>query len=93
MVGFLLAIWLGSLISGWNLFYPWLVVPVVIFAIIVWRRQVRAVSVLKYNGLPSGDYRKQMFGPNLMVIGWNGLLNSVIFFVGALAGLLFRAAI
>ena len=82
-------LWSGSLVAGWNIYYPWLVVPPLIFLFHVWSKQRRVLAALKSNGMSGELYKRQMLIPNMLVILWSAALNGVIFGAGALASIVF----
>ena len=85
MVILIILLWIGSLISGWNEFWLWLFLPIVAFTITTFSRQAKAINALRANGMSGDRYRAQMMLPNLMLIGWNAILNGLIFGVGFVA--------
>ena len=86
---FLGLIWLGSVVAGWKLVFAWLAMPILVFTLIVLKRQERAMAVFRANGMSGGNYRKLMLRPNLLVVAWNGLVNGLLFAVGAALGSIF----
>jgi hypothetical protein len=79
-----LLLWLGSLVAGWNHYYPWLALPVIAYlAFIIWADRHAMEAYRKY-GMSGVNFRRKMLGPNLLLIIWNTLLNALIFGVGVL---------
>ncbi|MFT3964538.1 MAG: hypothetical protein QM690_01480 [Sphingobium sp.] len=91
MAVIVIALWIGSAIAGWNLFWPWLVVPVAVIGLHVMRVMGTMRAARERNGLPlSGRPGTSMAGANVQLLVVTLLQHAAIF--GAAAGVhwLFR---
>ena len=87
IIGFLL--WIGSLISGWIGFLPWLAVPGAVYLIYVIAAHNRAMEMFRRNGMSGDVFGRSMLSSNVRLVVWNTVVNSVLFGVGALAATFF----
>jgi len=84
--------WLGSLLFGWLNLLWWVAVPPITFGIFAFGMTAYTESYGRSIGFKPGRYAKQMLGPNVFLVIWNTIINSVIFACSWGASLLFRAA-
>jgi hypothetical protein len=71
LVGVIIALWVGSAIAGWFLFWPWLIVPVAVIGRYMMRVTARFRAARVRNGLPVGGVGKpgtSMVGPNIRLL-------------------------
>lgn len=47
-----IALWIGSAVAGWLMFWPWLVVPVAVIGLHIMRLMSRMSAARRRNGLP-----------------------------------------
>lgn len=85
-----IALWIGSAIAGWYLFWPWLVVPVAVIGLHIMRLSANMRAARERNGLPvSGRPGTSMAGANVQLLVVTLVQHAVIFGIGAGAHWLF----
>ncbi|MFA5965356.1 MAG: hypothetical protein WC804_15175 [Sphingomonas sp.] len=85
------ALWIGSAVAGWFLFWPWLVVPLAVFGLHIMRMSARMRAARERNGLPvSGPLGTSMTGANVQLLAVTLVQHAVIFAVAAGVHGLFR---
>jgi len=79
-----IALWVGSAVAGWHLFWPWLVVPVAVMGLHVMRMSAHMRAARERNGLPvSGRPGTSMAGANVQLLVVTLVQHAVIFGVAA----------
>lgn len=81
----IIALWIGSAIAGWFLFWPWLFVPVVLIGLHIARTMERMRAARERNGLPTrgGISGASMAGANARLLILTALQHAAIFGVAA----------
>ena len=79
------ALWIGSAIAGWYLFWPWLVAPVAMIGLHIMRVSANMRAARERNGLlVSGRPGTSMAGANVQLLVVTLIQHAVIF--GIVAG-------
>lgn len=79
------ALWIGSAVAGWQLFWPWLIVPAAVIGLHIMRVSATMRAARERNGLSaSGRSGALMASANLQLIVITLVQHAMIF--GAAAG-------
>jgi hypothetical protein len=79
-------LWIGSAIAGWFLFWPWLIVPLVVIGLYMMRINAGFRAARERNGLPIGGSIRagtSMAGPNARLLTVTLVQHLAIFGVAA----------
>jgi hypothetical protein len=88
---FLIVLWIGSIVAGWNRFPVWILIPPLVVFVVLMAAQGRAEAVLKQSGVrDTTRFHESMWGPTIKVVGWQFLLHSILFGAGFFVGGFFR---
>jgi hypothetical protein len=80
------ALWIGSAVAGWYLFWPWLIVPVACYGLYVARAMAGIRSAQARNGIPADARTTGMMHRANAELIVKALLQHLAIF-GATAGL------
>jgi hypothetical protein len=78
-----LALWIGSAVSGWNGFNPWLFVPVSVMALHIIRGSLKMRQARGRNGIDLEPDGFSMTDANAVLLGTTLVQHVVIFVVAA----------
>jgi hypothetical protein len=81
----IVALWIGSAVAGWFLYWPWLIVPAAVIGLHIVRVMKRMQTVRERNGLttPIGRPGTSMASPNLQLVAVTLLQHGIIFGLAA----------
>jgi len=85
MVPVIISLWIGSLCFGWSGYYPWLVVPVLVFALHAWRVTADMRAAQRKLGIPANGLKlpgPTMASANIELIVWTTVQHLALFGLG-----------
>ena len=86
MVIVIIALWIGSAVAGWYLYWPWLMVPVAVIGLHILRVTANMRAARQRLGMPaggSGHPGTSMTGANIQLLVVTLAQHLAIFGVGA----------
>lgn len=84
MAVLIVALWIGSAIAGWYLFWPWLVVPVAVIGLHIMRMTANMRAAMERNGIRrTGAPGTSMAGANVQLLVVTLIQHAAIFGVAA----------
>ena len=88
MVILLVTLWIGSAVAGWFLFWPWLIIPIVVVGLYAMRVTSGFSAARERNGLPvgTGSAGTSMIAPHTRLLMVTAVQHVAIFGIAAVIG-------